>query len=253
MKRTFSLLCVLCLLALCACGAALPGGVATTASVPLVPARARVDSAELQFVPPAGQAPVAVFETDMGTFYAVLYPEYAPLAVENFVTLANQEYYNNTDFHRVIKDFVVQGGDASGSGLSGASIFGAPYARELTDGLHHYAGALCVAAAEGLPEGGLSQFYIVTAPAGGIDEVAGEKLRAAGHREEVISAYKTAGGEPYLDYTDTVFGQVYVGQNVVDTIGNRAGDEKQPPPKAVRIKSVTITTADAVLQGDVSA
>ena len=68
-----------------------------------------------------------------------------------------------------------------------------------------------------------------------------DQMNAAGWRADVVSAYQTAGGAPYLDYTDTVFGQVYEGMEVVDTIAQTGVDEAQRPTEAVTINSVTIT------------
>ena len=66
-------------------------------------------------------------------------------------------------------------------------------------------------------------------------------MNAAGWRADVVSAYQTAGGAPYLDYTDTVFGQVYEGMEVVDTIAQTGVDEAQRPIEPITINSVTIT------------
>ena len=68
-----------------------------------------------------------------------------------------------------------------------------------------------------------------------------DQMTAAGWRAEVISAYQTAGGAPYLDYTDTVFGQVYEGMDVVDAIARTGVDEAQRPTEPITINSVTIT------------
>ena len=72
-----------------------------------------------------------------------------------------------------------------------------------------------------------------------------DQMTAAGWRAEVISAYQTAGGAPYLDYTDTVLGQVYEGMNVVDTIAQVAVDENQKPTETITINSVSIETYQA--------
>ena len=69
-----------------------------------------------------------------------------------------------------------------------------------------------------------------------------DQMNAAGYRAEVVAAYQTAGGAPYLDYTDTVFGQVYEGMDVVDAIAQTAVDENQKPAEAITIHSVSIET-----------
>ena len=68
-----------------------------------------------------------------------------------------------------------------------------------------------------------------------------DKMNASGYRAEVVAAYQTVGGAPYLDYTDTVFGQVYEGMDVVDTIGQTGVDENQKPTEDITINSVSIT------------
>ena len=84
------------------------------------------------------------------------------MAVENFVGLAQQGYYNGLSFHRVIEGFLVQTGDATGTGAGGSTIWnGNSYPNEISDRLHHYAGAVAMAHAPDGASGNLSQFYIV--------------------------------------------------------------------------------------------
>lgn len=223
------------LLAGCGDGGILPGGVN----------RPAVESSELQFTGPAEGDTIAIFDTSQGEIRAVLYPDKAPMAVENFVGLAQQGYYDNTVFHRVVQDFVVQGGDGTGTGTGGTSIWkGNPYPMEYTDSLHHYAGALCAAFSPDSSVSGLSQFYFVEARPGLSDEQK-TQLSDAGFRQEVIDAYTAAGGLPYLDGTDTVFGQVYQGMSVVDEIAGAAVDENSRPTEDVVLRSVTIETYTA--------
>ena len=84
--------------------------------------RPQVESEELQFQTPAEGDPIAIFNTSAGEVRAVLYPDVAPMAVENFTRLAQEGYYNGTSFHRIVSGFVVQGGDASGSCTTGSTI-----------------------------------------------------------------------------------------------------------------------------------
>ena len=202
--------------------------------------RPAVESAELQFTHPAAGEPVAVFDTTAGVFRAVLFPEQAPQAYDNFVGLVQAGYYNGLTVTRVEQDFVVEAGQ--GADGKGTTIWnGSRYPAETTDKLHHYSGALC-AAADASGECA-SVFYVMeTLP--GADSVTQEltdQMTAAGWRAEVISAYQTAGGAPYLDYTDTVFGQVYEGMDVVDAIAWTGVDEAQRPTEPITINSVTIT------------
>lgn len=103
--------------------------------------------------------PTASIETTMGTVKIRLFPQFAPKAVENFITHAKNGYYENTKFHRVIKDFMIQGGDPKGDGTGGASIWKTPFVDEVSDILHNFRGALSMANSGANTNG--SQFFIV--------------------------------------------------------------------------------------------
>ena len=103
--------------------------------------------------------PHAVLKTSMGDIEVMLFPEEAPKAVENFLTHAKEGYYNGISFHRVIKDFMIQGGDPNGDGTGGESIWGQSFEDEFSDDLHNFRGALCMANAGYHTNG--SQFFIV--------------------------------------------------------------------------------------------
>ncbi len=211
--------------------------------------RSAVQSGELQFQPPSSEDVVANIHTSEGDIRVVLYPEYAPLAVENFCTLAQQGEYDGSSFHRVVKDFVVQAGDVSEDETPGRSIWGSPLLTEHTDKLHHYSGALCMAA-HGGQDTHLSQFYIVATPQDNLQsEQALDSLRQAGLREEVVQAYEQAGGAPYLDNTATIFGQVYSGMDVVDEIASASVNEQSTPEQDIIIHSITIEQYDEVGEG----
>ncbi len=208
-----------------------------------------IDSDELQFQPPQEGDPVATIATSLGDISVVLYPQYAPLAVENFTALAQQGYFDGIVFHRVEKDFIIQSGDATGTGRSGASIWGsASYPNEITGVLRHYAGALATANASDGSVGNLSQFYIVSSPAGSVDRAAAATLTEAGREGSVVNAYRAAGGAPYLDGLDTVFGQVYSGMEVVDAINAVETDDSGRPLEDVAILSVTVGAYSAAAQ-----
>ena len=87
-------------------------------------------------------------------------------------------------------------------------------------------------------------FYVVESLPGeqSVTQELVDQMNAAGYRAEVVSAYQTAGGAPYLDYTDTVFGQVYEGMDIVDTIAQTTVDESQKPTTEITINSVSIET-----------
>ena len=197
------------LLALCACSS----GKST-------PKRPAVTSSERQFTTPAEGDTIAIFTTGQGEIRAVLYPDAAPMAVYNFAGLARIGYYDGTVFWRAQYGFAVQGGDATGTGTGGSTIWSNnAYPAEVDPGLKHYAGALCAAFATGGERtGGNSQFYFVQALPDSVDEAQQQALAQNGYTQEQIDAYAAAGGLPYLDNTDTVFGQVYEGMNVVDKL-----------------------------------
>lgn len=200
-----------------------------------------IQSSELQFQAPGPGDVKVTMQTSKGEIQMVLYPQYAPLAVENFCTLASQGYYDQTEFHRIVKDFIIQGGDKDKTGLSGTSAWGTPFQTERSEFLRHYSGALCMAGADGQPDTHLSQFYIMATPQNALDEAALQQLQNAGLRQEVIETYRQAGGAPYLDFTDTVFGQVVEGMDIVDMIANGAvAEESQRPKSPVVIQSIQI-------------
>ena len=181
------------------------------------------DLGELQFITPAEGDPIATLSTTLGDISFVLYPDIAPMAVENFVGLAQQGYYNGNVFHRVVSDFVIQTGDATQTGTGGASIWNNnTYPNELSDQLHHYSGAVALARAADGSVGNLSQFYIVQTPENSVDKTAADELLAAG-----------------------VFGQVYAGMGVVDAIGQVECDENGRPLEDITVNSITITTYGA--------
>ena len=203
--------------------------------------RPAVESAELQFTHPAAGDTVAVFDTSAGVFRAVLFPEKAPQACDNFIGLVQQGYYNGLTVSRVENQFVVEAGQ--GADGKGSTIWkGNRYPVEASDSLHHYAGALCM----GVDASGecASVFYVVESLPGeqSVTQELVDQMNAAGYRAEVVSTYQTAGGAPYLDYTDTVFGQVYEGMDIVDTIAQTTVDENQKPTTDITINSVSIET-----------
>ena len=203
--------------------------------------RPAVESAELQFTHPAAGDTIAVFDTSAGIFRAVLFPDKAPQAYDNFAGLVQAGFYNGLTVSRVESGFVVEAGQ--GADGKGSTIWnGSRYPAELTDSLHHYSGALCM----GVDASGecASVFYVVQTLPGdqSVTQELVDAMNAAGYRPEVVSAYQTAGGAPYLDYTDTVLGQVYEGMDVVDAIGQTGVDENQKPTTEITINSVSIET-----------
>lgn len=181
------------------------------------------------------KGPKATIKTNHGEIVIQLFPEQAPKTVENFVGLAKKGYYDGVIFHRVINDFMIQGGDPTGTGMGGESIWGAPFEDEFSNELFNIRGALSMANAGPATNG--SQFFIVqnqNVPA----QMAGQ-MEAAGYPKEIITAYEN-GGTPWLDYRHTVFGQVTSGMDVVDEIATVERDMADKPKEDVVIETVEI-------------
>ena len=177
-----------------------------------------------------------LMQTTLGDIKIKLFPEVAPKTVENFLTHAENGYYEGIIFHRVIKDFMIQGGDPTGTGMGGESIWGAPFADEFSMNAFNLRGALSMANAGPGTNG--SQFFIVQAP--NVDERMGEQMKQAGYPEEIIKAYLENGGTPWLDHKHTVFGQVIEGMDVVDAITNVEVAPGDKPVVDVVINKITI-------------
>lgn len=180
----------------------------------------------------------AVMNTNKGAVTIALYPELAPKTVENFVGLAKEDYYNGIIFHRVISDFMIQGGDPTGTGMGGESIWEEQFEDEFSPYLFNLRGALSMANSG--PNTNGSQFFIVTA-----SQVPGQmigQMEAAGYPAEVIEAYKN-GGTPWLDNKHTVFGHVIDGMDVVDEIDKTDTNHADKPLEDVMIESIEIIEA----------
>jgi len=203
---------------------------------------AKVESGEMQFAQPSAGDTVATIKTNMGDIKVVLYPKYAPLAVENFVTHAQNGYYNGVTFHRVIEDFVIQSGDPDGTGNGGNSIWELPFSDEFSDKLHHYTGALSMANSG--EDTNRSQFFIVTSLPKSMTEEIITLMGETGWRQEIIDAYRQAGGAPNLDYRHTVFGQVYEGLEIAFDISYVKTDENDRPKEAVIIETIEISVIE---------
>jgi peptidyl-prolyl cis-trans isomerase-like 1 len=103
-----------------------------------------------------------ILETSMGAITVELYTEHAPKTCQNFSTLASRNYYNDTVFHRIIPDFMIQGGDPTGTGRGGSSIWGEKFADEIRSDLKH-TGAGILSMANSGPDTNGSQFFITLA------------------------------------------------------------------------------------------
>lgn len=153
---------------------------------------------------------IAVINTNMGTIEVELFESAAPKTVENFIGLANKGYYNGVIFHRVIDNFMIQGGDPTGTGRGGESIWGEPFEDEIVDTLKFDKPGLLAMANAG-PNTNGSQFFITTVPT------------------------------PWLNGHHTIFGKVINGMEVVNSIGKvQTSKPFDKPVKDVVINSITI-------------
>ncbi len=168
--------------------------------------------------PAAKVKEIAVIETSMGTIEAELYRDDAPKTVDNFVRLAEKKYFNGVIFHRVSKGFVIQGGDPTGTGTGGKSIYGKEFEDELNSGTPSFKAGYqhgVLAMANRGPNTNTSQFFIM--------------LRDV----------------PRMPKNYTIFGKVIKGLDVVDKIGDveitpQMGPNDGKPKVDVKMKSVTI-------------
>lgn len=180
----------------------------------------------------------AIIKTNKGDITLQLFDKLAPKTVKNFVELAQDGYYDGVIFHRVIPNFMIQGGDPTGTGRGGKSIYGEQFEDEFSDQLFNLRGALSMANAG--PNTNGSQFFIVT-----MDEVPAQmvgQLEAAGFPAEIIDAYKERGGTPWLDKKHTVFGHLVAGEDVAQAIQNVKRDAADKPLEDVTIETIDIST-----------
>ncbi|MDI7743947.1 peptidylprolyl isomerase [Lysinibacillus fusiformis] len=174
--------------------------------------------------------------TTLGAIKIKLFPEHAPKTVENFLGHAKSGYYNGIIFHRVITDFMIQGGDPTGTGMGGQSIWGDSFEDEFNENLFNLRGALSMANAG--PNTNGSQFFIVQMEHTPNNMIA--QMEQAKYPAEIIEAYAKNGGTPWLDFKHTVFGHVVEGMDIVDKIANVEKDMRDKPVEDVKIDSITI-------------
>jgi peptidylprolyl isomerase len=158
----------------------------------------------------AGELPmnnqIVILETNQGAIEVKLSSDIAPKACENFLGLVKKGYYDKTVFHRVIKDFMIQGGDPTGTGRGGESIWGKPFADEVSPEVKFDKPGILAMANAGPGTNG-SQFFITTA------------------------------ATPWLNMKHTIFGEVVLGYDVVQKIENTAvgyGDKPVSDQKIIR-------------------
>lgn len=181
---------------------------------------------------------VAVMHTSLGDISIRLFPEQCPKTVENFTTHAKNGYYNGLKFHRVINDFMIQGGDPRGNGTGGESIWGDSFQDEFDPALHNLRGALSMANAG--PNTNGSQFFIVQAKSVDPRFISQMKQIPDSYPPQTVAGYEQVGGTPHLDFRHTVFGQVYDGMPVVDAIAAVKTGRNDMPLEDVTISAIDI-------------
>ena len=196
------------------------------------------EAAKKQMALPNSGDQIAIMNVkDYGTIKFKFFPEVAPKAVENFLTHAKNGYYNGLTFHRVINEFMIQGGDPDGNGRGGESIWGKGFGPELDYDLVPYRGSLCMAMSQ-LPNSIGSQFFITQA---NYAEKMGSYYKGS-FPEGLMEQYKKYGGYLSLYMQYTVFGQAYEGMDVVDKIAKVKTDENDKPLENVIIENIEVTT-----------
>lgn len=153
--------------------------------------------------------PILEVETNKGTFEVTLWPDVAPKASENFLKHAEEGYYNGIIFHRVIDNFMIQGGDPTGTGRGGKSIWNAPFEDEVSDAVKFDRTGLLAMANSG-PKTNGSQFFITTA--------------------------KT----PWLNKKHTIFGEVNKGYEIIEKIGKSKTDPAGRPADEIKIIRISV-------------
>lgn len=156
------------------------------------------------FAADASLNPIICLETTQGIIEIKLHPEIAPKACENFIGLVNSNYYNGIIFHRVIKNFMVQTGDPTGTGAGGKSIWGTPFTDEFNPNIKFDKVGL-VAMANAGPNTNGSQFFITTALT------------------------------PWLNMHHTIFGEVISGYDVVQKIEKSTTNFMDQPLNEIKI------------------
>ena len=160
------------------------------------------------------QNPIVTFTMENGdVIKAELYPDIAPISVNNFISLINKNFYDGLIFHRVIRGFMIQGGDPEGTGMGGPgySIKGEFAANGIENNLKHTEGVLSMARSM-MPNSAGSQFFIM-------------------HKDA-----------PHLDGSYAAFGKVIEGMENVNKIAETPTDYSDRPLEDQRIKSVTVET-----------
>lgn len=203
-------------------------------------------------LPKQGDTVAEFVISDFGSIFVKLFGEDAPLAVENFVTHAKEGYYDGTSFHRIVNDFMIQGGKIDGHPTGGESIWKTEFEDEFSERLNPFRGALCMA--NHGANTNASQFFLVQADASSIQELKylleeGQNTTLQDYLEkqygillsdQLIEQYMTYGGTPWLTGYHTVFGQIFDGFDVLDAVAAVDVSNDQPVEPVI-LKTIQIT------------
>ena len=183
------------------------------------------------------EGPVAIIKTNHGDMKMKLFPEHAPKTVANFVALAKDGYYDGIIFHRIIPEFMIQGGDPTGTGMGGQSIYGDSFEDEFSEELYNVRGALSMANAG--PNTNGSQLFIVQ---NSKIPYAQKELERGGWPKPIAELYAAKGGTPHLDRRHTVFGQIMddASYKVLDEIANVETGAQDRPVEDVVIETIEV-------------
>ena len=183
------------------------------------------------------EGPIATIKTNHGDMRIKLFPEHAPKTVANFIALSKDGYYDGVIFHRIIKDFMIQGGDPTGTGMGGESIYGQSFEDEFSEELYNVRGALSMANAG--PNTNGSQFFIVQNQHLPYSK---KEIARGGWPEPIAEIYAEKGGTPHLDRRHTVFGQLAdeASYKVLDAIAGVETGAMDKPVEDVIIETIEI-------------
>jgi len=185
----------------------------------------------------AVEGPIATIKTNHGDMRIKLFPDHAPKTVANFIALSKDGYYDGVIFHRIIKDFMIQGGDPTGTGMGGDSIYGESFEDEFSEELYNIRGALSMANAG--PNTNGSQFFIVQNQHLPYSK---KEIARGGWPEPIAEIYAEQGGTPHLDRRHTVFGQLAdeASYEVLDAIAGVETGAMDKPVEDVVIQTIEI-------------
>ena len=183
------------------------------------------------------EGPLATIKTNHGDMRIKLFPDHAPKTVANFIALSKDGYYDGVIFHRIIKDFMIQGGDPTGTGMGGESIYGESFEDEFSEELYNVRGALSMANAG--PNTNGSQFFIVQNQHLPYSK---KEIARGGWPEPIAEIYAEQGGTPHLDRRHTVFGQLAdeASYEVLDAIADVETGAMDKPVDDVVIETIEI-------------